>query len=62
MAEYQERFALGIKLILILVPLIEFLLQRTQTIGNFHSKANNVVSTSHEKSLQIEKLNWVSEN
>lgn len=43
-AKYQEWFALGIKLILILVPLIEFLLQRTQTMGSFHSKANNVVS------------------
>lgn len=57
-----ECFALGIKRILILVPLTEFLLQRTQTIGSFHSKANNGVSTSHEKSLQIENLNWVSEN
>ena len=44
MAKYQESFIAGIKLVLILIQLIEFSLQRTQMTGSFHSKENSGLS------------------
>ena len=58
MAKYQESFIAGIKLVLILIQLIEFSLQRTQMTGSFHSKENSGLSYQPWKSSQMEKLGW----
>ena len=62
LAKYQESFIVGIKFVLILIPLIEFPLQRTQMMGSFHSKENSVLSTSHESHHRWKSRTWVSEN